>query len=50
MLTYPECLSKQKITSFVGSRAHHSFPWSMYAHGKNRMEILSACESPKGKK
>ena len=26
--THPECLSKQKITSLVGSRAHHSFPWS----------------------
>jgi len=26
--TNPECLLKQNITSLVGSRAHHSFPWS----------------------
>lgn len=25
-IAYPECLSKQKITSLVGSRAHHSLP------------------------
>lgn len=27
-VTYPECLSKQNITSLVGSRVHHSLPWS----------------------
>ena len=26
--TYPECLSKQKMTFLDGSRLHHSLPWS----------------------
>ena len=26
---HPECLSKQKMTFFEGSRLHHSLPWSV---------------------